>query len=58
MVNGRFTCLGSPQHVRKRFGHVYTLTVKINIAENEDKIAEFKKFIETTFPGNIAVMDS
>lgn len=58
MVNGRFTCLGSPQHVRKRFGHVYTLTVKINIAENEDKVAEFKKFIETTFPGNIAVMDS
>nr|XP_048316464.1 phospholipid-transporting ATPase ABCA3-like isoform X1 [Myodes glareolus] len=53
MVNGRFTCLGSPQHVRKRFGHVYTLTVKINIAENEDKVAEFKKFIETTFPGNI-----
>ncbi|XP_005351233.2 ATP-binding cassette sub-family A member 3-like [Microtus ochrogaster] len=53
MVNGRFTCLGSPQHVRKRFGHVYTLTVKINIAKNEDKVEEFKKFIEATFPGNI-----
>uniref|UniRef100_A0A8C8UED2 ATP-binding cassette, sub-family A member 16 n=1 Tax=Peromyscus maniculatus bairdii TaxID=230844 RepID=A0A8C8UED2_PERMB len=53
MLKGRFTCLGSPQHVRKRFGHVYTLTVKINIAKDEDKIAEFKKFIQTTFPGNI-----
>ncbi|KAL1774688.1 ATP-binding cassette sub-family A member 3-like [Sigmodon hispidus] len=53
MVKGRFTCLGSPQHVRKRFGHVYTLTVKINLAKDEDKVAEFKNFIKTTFPGNI-----
>ncbi|XP_055483673.1 phospholipid-transporting ATPase ABCA3-like [Psammomys obesus] len=53
MVKGRFTCLGSPQHVRKRFGHVYTLTVKINIAKDEDKVSEFKKFIKSTFPGNI-----
>ncbi|CAH6793032.1 Abca16 [Phodopus roborovskii] len=53
MLKGSFTCLGSPQHVRKRFGHVYTLTVKINIAKDRDKVAEFKRFIKTTFPGNI-----
>ncbi|XP_076775121.1 phospholipid-transporting ATPase ABCA3-like isoform X2 [Arvicanthis niloticus] len=53
MVKGRFTCLGTPQHVRKRFGHVYTLTVKINIAKDEDKVQEFKNFIKVTFPGNI-----
>ncbi|ERE78483.1 ATP-binding cassette sub-family A member 3, partial [Cricetulus griseus] len=58
MVKGSFACLGSPQHVRKRFGLVYTLTVKINIAKDRDKIAEFKRFIQTTFPGNIGVMDS
>ncbi|GAB1292625.1 ATP-binding cassette, sub-family A (ABC1), member 16 [Apodemus speciosus] len=53
MVKGKFTCLGTPQHVRKRFGHVYTLTVKINIAKDEDKVEEFKNFIKVTFPGNI-----
>ncbi|XP_029334989.1 ATP-binding cassette sub-family A member 3-like isoform X1 [Mus caroli] len=53
MVKGRFTCLGTPQHVRKRFGHVYTLTVRINIAKDEDKVEEFKNFIKVTFPGNI-----
>ncbi|XP_051003132.1 phospholipid-transporting ATPase ABCA3-like [Acomys russatus] len=53
MVKGKFTCLGSPQHVRKRFGHVYTLTVKISTAKDEDKVTEFKNFIKTTFPGNI-----
>ena len=58
MVKGRFTCLGTPQHVRKRFGHVYTLTVRINIAKDEDKVEEFKNFIKVTFPGNIGVVDS
>ncbi|KAL6049103.1 hypothetical protein STEG23_021647, partial [Scotinomys teguina] len=53
MLKGRFTCLSNPQQVRKRFGHVYTLTVKINIAKDKKKVAEFKKFITTTFPGNI-----
>nr|XP_038957116.1 ATP-binding cassette sub-family A member 3-like isoform X9 [Rattus norvegicus] len=53
MVKGKFTCLGTPQHVRKRFGQVYTLTVKINIAKDEEKVKEFKDFIKSTFPGNI-----
>uniref|UniRef100_A0A8B7TJB5 ATP-binding cassette sub-family A member 3-like n=1 Tax=Castor canadensis TaxID=51338 RepID=A0A8B7TJB5_CASCN len=53
MVKGRFTCLGSPQHVRNKFGHIHILTAKINMAKDEDKVAKFKNFIEATFPGNI-----
>nr|XP_031327040.1 ATP-binding cassette sub-family A member 3-like [Camelus dromedarius] len=53
MVKGQFKCLGSPQHLRNKFGNVYILTAKIKIDENEDKLAEFKEFIATTFPGNI-----
>ncbi|XP_014652680.1 PREDICTED: ATP-binding cassette sub-family A member 3-like [Ceratotherium simum simum] len=53
MVKGRFKCLGSPQQLKNKFGNTYSLTAKIKIDENEDKLKEFKEFIETTFPGNI-----
>ncbi|XP_072798874.1 phospholipid-transporting ATPase ABCA3-like isoform X1 [Vicugna pacos] len=53
MVKGKFKCLGSPQYLKNKFGNVYILTAKIKIDENEDKLAEFKEFIATTFPGNI-----
>nr|XP_045377106.1 phospholipid-transporting ATPase ABCA3-like isoform X1 [Camelus bactrianus]XP_045377107.1 phospholipid-transporting ATPase ABCA3-like isoform X1 [Camelus bactrianus] len=53
MVKGQFKCLGSPQHLRNKFGNVYILTAKIKIDENEDKLAEFKEFIATTFPGSV-----
>ena len=29
MVNGRFLCLGSPQHLKSKFGHGYTLLIKL-----------------------------
>ena len=29
MVNGEFKCLGSPQHLKTKFGEGYTLIVKI-----------------------------
>uniref|UniRef100_A0A8C9DPX7 ABC transporter domain-containing protein n=1 Tax=Prolemur simus TaxID=1328070 RepID=A0A8C9DPX7_PROSS len=53
MVKGRFTCLGSPQHLKNKFGSIYTLAAKIKINTDEDKVEEFKEFIKTTFPGNI-----
>ena len=28
MVNGQFQCLGSPQHLKNRFGSGYTLTLR------------------------------
>uniref|UniRef100_A0A8B9YMI8 ABC transporter domain-containing protein n=1 Tax=Bos mutus grunniens TaxID=30521 RepID=A0A8B9YMI8_BOSMU len=53
MVKGKFKCLGSPRHLKNKFGNIYTLTAKINIGDNEDKLEQFKEFIETNFPGNI-----
>uniref|UniRef100_A0A8C3VQ59 ABC transporter domain-containing protein n=1 Tax=Catagonus wagneri TaxID=51154 RepID=A0A8C3VQ59_9CETA len=52
MVKGKFKCLGSPQHLKHKFGNIYTLTAKIKMDNNEDKQKEFKEFIATTFPGN------
>ncbi|XP_043771460.1 phospholipid-transporting ATPase ABCA3-like [Cervus elaphus] len=57
MVKGQFRCLGSPRHLKNKFGNIYTLTAKINIDDNEDKLEEFKEFIEINFPGNIINQD-
>lgn len=53
MVNGQFKCLGSPQHLKSKFGSGYTLLAKVHIeAELEDsELQLFKDFIESTFPG-------
>jgi len=55
MVNGQFTCLGSPQHLKNKFGEGYTVIVKIatpadNSAADNRPVQEF---IESTFPGSI-----
>ncbi|XP_043312515.1 phospholipid-transporting ATPase ABCA3-like [Cervus canadensis] len=52
MVKGKFMCLGSPQHLKNKFGNVYILKVKINTDEKENKLEDFKTFMETTFPGS------
>ncbi|XP_077413237.1 phospholipid-transporting ATPase ABCA3 [Vanacampus margaritifer] len=54
MVNGQFKCLGSPQHLKSKFGSGYTLLAKVHIeAELEDSdLKLFKDFIESTFPGS------
>lgn len=53
MVNGQFKCLGSPQHLKSKFGSGYTLLAKVHVeAELEDSDLQlFKDFIESTFPG-------
>uniref|UniRef100_A0A8C7AJQ6 ABC transporter domain-containing protein n=1 Tax=Neovison vison TaxID=452646 RepID=A0A8C7AJQ6_NEOVI len=53
MVKGRFKCLGSPQHLKNKFGNAYTLTAKIKFENNEDKLEKFKEFMTATFPGNV-----
>uniref|UniRef100_A0A8C2WRM9 ATP binding cassette subfamily A member 3 n=1 Tax=Cyclopterus lumpus TaxID=8103 RepID=A0A8C2WRM9_CYCLU len=54
MVNGQFKCLGSPQHLKSKFGSGYTLLAKVHVeAELEDSVLLlFKDFIESTFPGS------
>lgn len=53
MVNGQFKCLGSPQHLKSKFGSGYTLLAKIHIEPEVDNCALqlFKDFIKHTFPG-------
>ncbi|KAM6155211.1 phospholipid-transporting ATPase ABCA3-like [Rhynchocyon petersi] len=53
MLKGKFTCLGSPHHLKNKFGNVYNLKAKIKIDKDKNKLEEFKDFITATFPGNI-----
>ena len=55
MVNGQFKCLGSPQHLKNKFGEGYTLVVKIGVHGSEQipNNLPVKNFIQTTFPGSI-----
>ncbi|TSK87603.1 ATP-binding cassette sub-family A member 3 [Bagarius yarrelli] len=55
MVNGQFKCLGSPQHLKSKFGSGYTLLAKIHMGANfeEMDLQLFKDFIESTFPGSL-----
>ncbi|XP_058851719.1 phospholipid-transporting ATPase ABCA3-like isoform X1 [Acipenser ruthenus] len=48
MVNGQFKCLGSPQHLKSKFGSGYTLLVKMRVEEEQD-LQRLKDFIESTF---------
>nr|XP_020862173.1 ATP-binding cassette sub-family A member 3-like [Phascolarctos cinereus] len=56
MVNGQFKCLGSPQHLKSKYGSGYTLLAKIKgYTKEEEKMAveAFKTFVDETFPGSI-----
>ncbi|KAK7803894.1 hypothetical protein U0070_020111 [Myodes glareolus] len=46
MVNGRFRCLGSAQHLKGRFGAGHTLTLRVPPDQAEPAIA----FLMATFP--------
>ena len=56
MVNGQFKCLGSPQHLKAKFGEGYSLMAKIHIPEDsadpEQEIQPLMDFIEETFPNS------
>ncbi|XP_063790760.1 phospholipid-transporting ATPase ABCA3 [Pseudophryne corroboree] len=50
MVNGQLKCLGSPQHLKSKFGSGYTLLAKTS-REGENLVA-FKDFVQSVFPGS------
>ena len=55
MVNGQFKCLGSPQHLKNKFGEGYTLMVKVTAPEGtsvETATEHLVRFVEKTFPGS------
>ncbi|XP_038628372.1 phospholipid-transporting ATPase ABCA7 [Tachyglossus aculeatus] len=47
MVNGRFRCLGSAQHLKNRFGEGYTVALRVPTAH----LDQVQDFMEATFPG-------
>lgn len=47
MVNGRFRCLGSAQHLKSRFGAGHTLTLRVHTDQSEQAAA----FVTAAFPG-------
>ncbi|XP_032221027.2 phospholipid-transporting ATPase ABCA3-like isoform X2 [Nematostella vectensis] len=51
MVNGRFKCLGSPQHLKTKFGEGFTLLAKVGGMPPDT--GPLKEFIEGSFPGSI-----
>ncbi|XP_054175505.1 phospholipid-transporting ATPase ABCA7 isoform X13 [Homo sapiens] len=48
MVNGRFRCLGSPQHLKGRFAAGHTLTLRVPAARSQPAAA----FVAAEFPGS------
>ncbi|XP_047570307.1 phospholipid-transporting ATPase ABCA3-like isoform X6 [Lutra lutra] len=52
MVKGKFMCLGSPQHLKNKFGNVYILKVKFKMDTDENELEDFKTYIATVFPGS------
>ncbi|XP_057564820.1 phospholipid-transporting ATPase ABCA7 isoform X4 [Hippopotamus amphibius kiboko] len=47
MVNGRFRCLGSAQHLKGRFGAGHTLTLRVPLSRSKSAAA----FVAAAFPG-------
>jgi len=53
MVNGQFKCLGSPQHLKSKFGDGYTLIAKVmSDASGHVDVAPLRHHIEQLFPGS------
>ncbi|XP_067683949.1 phospholipid-transporting ATPase ABCA3-like [Haliotis asinina] len=59
MVNGRFVCLGTPQHLKTKFGQGYTLIARMKTVETEPGVSEetapastepLVSFIKSTYP--------
>ncbi|XP_055783098.1 phospholipid-transporting ATPase ABCA1-like [Salvelinus fontinalis] len=50
MVNGRFRCLGSVQHLKNRFGDGYTIILRVAGADPD--LPPVMKFIESELPGS------
>nr|KAF6488606.1 ATP binding cassette subfamily A member 3 [Molossus molossus] len=53
MVQGQFKCLGSPQHLKSKFGSGYSLQAKVRSDGQQEALQEFKAFVDLTFPGSV-----
>lgn len=53
MVQGQFKCLGSPQHLKSKFGSGYSLQAKVRSKGQQEALQDFKAFVNLTFPGSV-----
>ncbi|ELK10775.1 ATP-binding cassette sub-family A member 3 [Pteropus alecto] len=53
MVQGQFKCLGSPQHLKSKFGSGYSLRAKVQSDGQQEALEQFKAFVDLTFQGSI-----
>ncbi len=51
MVNGRFKCIGSTQHLKSRFGEGYTVTIRLQGPNYERSGLSVKRYMERHYPG-------
>ncbi|XP_062900011.1 ATP-binding cassette sub-family A member 13-like isoform X2 [Mobula hypostoma] len=49
MVNGKFRCIGSPKHIKNRFGGVYS--VKVALCQKSANTMELTELLMSRFPG-------
>ncbi|GAB1292623.1 ATP-binding cassette, sub-family A (ABC1), member 14 [Apodemus speciosus] len=52
MVQGKLVCLGSPQHLKNKFGNIYTMTIKFKSDTDDSVVQGLKDFIAEAFPGS------
>nr|XP_043900156.1 phospholipid-transporting ATPase ABCA1 isoform X1 [Solea senegalensis] len=50
MVNGRFQCLGSVQHLKNRFGDGYTLNLRLSDANSNPDSCPVSAYMKNSFP--------
>lgn len=50
MVNGKFRCIGSIQHLKNRFGDGYTILIRVS--GNNPNLEPVEQYINTMFPGS------
>ncbi|KAM4739858.1 phospholipid-transporting ATPase ABCA1 isoform 2-T2 [Anableps anableps] len=50
MVNGRFQCLGSVQHLKNRFGDGYTIVLRLADTKSDDESRSIDAYMRTSFP--------
>ena len=50
MVNGKICCIGSPQHLKNKFGKGFIVQMKLKVSDNiEDNILKLKNFMKNSF---------
>ncbi|GBP54709.1 ATP-binding cassette sub-family A member 3 [Eumeta japonica] len=52
MVNGRFHCLGTPQHLKNKFSEGFTLTIKMSVSESapmSEQVDVVKDYVTSNF---------